>query len=381
MFLKNLHFYRLEDLPVWSMAELQALMFERKARDCGQMETSCAGWQNPLGEEYGDEMLRSIDGNHSFFCLCRGDKILPASVIREKVQKKVFEIERAELALCRQVSRKERLDIQEQILTELLPHALVKTSRTFAYISLSNKWLVVGASSVNKSEEVIEMLRKTAGSLPVVIPATDFQPEIYMTGWMLDTATLPEGFTITDSCELRSQSESAGVIRCRHIDISQKDILAHVGNGYRVTKLRLHWRERIEFTLHADLSLHSIKFDVVDYEDACDDTISLFDADAAMTAGSINQLLDELIAAMTSSEEPKAENNKPVFESASDDSKYNDAADLVIEKGQCSVSMIQRYLRIGYNRASRLVEQMESKGLVSAPGSGGIRKVLTKGEQ
>ena len=60
------------------------------------------------------------------------------------------------------------------------------------------------------------------------------------------------------------------------------------------------------------------------------------------------------------------------------DAKYDEAADLVIAKGQCSVSMVQRYLRVGYNRASRIVEQMEREGLVSPPGSGGIRKVLAK---
>ncbi|TLS75951.1 DNA translocase FtsK [Mariprofundus erugo] len=60
------------------------------------------------------------------------------------------------------------------------------------------------------------------------------------------------------------------------------------------------------------------------------------------------------------------------------DEKYDEAAALVIEKGSCSVSMVQRYLRIGYNRASRLVEQMEREGLVSPPGSGGLRKVLAR---
>jgi len=58
------------------------------------------------------------------------------------------------------------------------------------------------------------------------------------------------------------------------------------------------------------------------------------------------------------------------------DAKYDEAAALVIEKGKCSVSMVQRYLRIGYNRASRIVEQMEEDGLVTPPGSGGSRKVL-----
>jgi len=63
------------------------------------------------------------------------------------------------------------------------------------------------------------------------------------------------------------------------------------------------------------------------------------------------------------------------------DEKYDEAAALVIEKGNCSVSMVQRYLRIGYNRASRIVEQMELEGLVSAPGSGGVRKVLARSEE
>jgi len=60
------------------------------------------------------------------------------------------------------------------------------------------------------------------------------------------------------------------------------------------------------------------------------------------------------------------------------DEKFNEAADLISEKGKCSVSMVQRYLRIGYNRASRIVEQMEREGLVSPPGAGGVRQVLSR---
>ena len=62
------------------------------------------------------------------------------------------------------------------------------------------------------------------------------------------------------------------------------------------------------------------------------------------------------------------------------DDRYDEAAALVVEKGKCSVSMVQRYLRVGYNRASRIVEQMEQDGLVTPPGSGGQRKVLAKSE-
>ena len=60
------------------------------------------------------------------------------------------------------------------------------------------------------------------------------------------------------------------------------------------------------------------------------------------------------------------------------DPKYDEAVELVIEKGKCSVSMVQRFLRVGYNRASRIVERMEREGLVTPPGAGGMRKVLAR---
>lgn len=46
------------------------------------------------------------------------------------------------------------------------------------------------------------------------------------------------------------------------------------------------------------------------------------------------------------------------------DALYDDAVRIVTETGQASISMIQRRLRIGYNRAARMVEEMERDGLV-----------------
>ena len=58
------------------------------------------------------------------------------------------------------------------------------------------------------------------------------------------------------------------------------------------------------------------------------------------------------------------------------DPLYDQAVDIVVKTRRPSISLVQRHLRIGYNRAARLIEQMERAGLVSAMGSNGNREVL-----
>jgi S-DNA-T family DNA segregation ATPase FtsK/SpoIIIE len=62
------------------------------------------------------------------------------------------------------------------------------------------------------------------------------------------------------------------------------------------------------------------------------------------------------------------------------DPLYSEAVDLVRREGRCSVSMLQRRLRIGYTRAARVVDMMEDKGIVGPPeGNTQVRQVLDYG--
>ncbi len=61
-----------------------------------------------------------------------------------------------------------------------------------------------------------------------------------------------------------------------------------------------------------------------------------------------------------------------------EDPFFVDAVELVRKTGQASASMIQRRFRVGYNRAARMVEQMEKKGIVGPADGGKPRKVIYK---
>ena len=58
------------------------------------------------------------------------------------------------------------------------------------------------------------------------------------------------------------------------------------------------------------------------------------------------------------------------------DPMYDQAVEVVLKNRKASISLVQRHLRIGYNRAARLVEDMENAGLVSAMSGSGQREIL-----
>ena len=65
---------------------------------------------------------------------------------------------------------------------------------------------------------------------------------------------------------------------------------------------------------------------------------------------------------------------------AESDPLYDQAVDIVLKNKRASISLVQRHLRIGYNRSARLIEAMEKAGLVSSMDGRGGREVLARRE-
>ena len=78
---------------------------------------------------------------------------------------------------------------------------------------------------------------------------------------------------------------------------------------------------------------------------------------------------------ITKYEPEAAEGEKPDEEF---DEKYDEAVALVTDLGQASISLVQRYMKIGYNRAARIIEKMEAEGVVGPSDGAKPRKVLAR---
>jgi S-DNA-T family DNA segregation ATPase FtsK/SpoIIIE len=74
--------------------------------------------------------------------------------------------------------------------------------------------------------------------------------------------------------------------------------------------------------------------------------------------------------------DPAQEGGMPSDLEGGDASLYDQAVALVVREGKASTSFIQRHLRIGYNRAATIIEEMEKNGVVSPANHAGKREVL-----
>ena len=205
--------------------------------------------------KFGSTLTHSASG-HILLCARKEEKMLPGTVVKEMLAEKV---EAIEFEQGRALKKKEKEALKEEILHTLLPRAFSRTSQTFAWINPADNLMVVDAGSAKKADDLLALLRKSIGSLPVVPVALKNPPEITMTEW-LNEGNLPASFTLEDEAELRSAMEHGGIIRCKQQDLMSDEIKNHLANDKLVTKLALNWGETVSFVLGDDLSIKRLKF-------------------------------------------------------------------------------------------------------------------------
>ena len=231
-------------------------------------------------------------------CAKKEEKMLPASVIKDVLQEKIDEMEAAQ---GRALKKKEKEALKEDVLHTLLPRAFTRSSQTFLWINPTEGYLVVDAGSAKKADDVLSLLRKCTGSLPVIPFALKNPPEITMTEW-LNEGSVPAGFTLEDEAELRSALEHGGIIRCKEQDLVTEEIKAHLLADKLVTKLALNWSDTLSFVLGDDMSVKRLKFSEElreENEDIVAETpAARIDADFALMTGELAKFVPELIAAL-----------------------------------------------------------------------------------
>jgi recombination associated protein RdgC len=293
MFFRNLTLFRFSPAVAEDLKRLEEALGEHRLRPCGPLEMGTRGFVPPVGR--GDDAAMTHVVNACTLMTVGGEeKLLPAAVVNDELQRKVQKIAEEE---GRKVGGRERKRIKEDLLTELLPRAFVRSSRMSAYVDRKGGWLVLDTASRKSAENALTQVREALGSFPAVPLAPEEGPRVLMTDWLAN-GNLPGGLALGDECELRDPATATGAIaRCRRQDLDAEEVKEHLRNGKQVFQLGLVFDDRIGFVLGEDLVVRKLKFlDAVldELGDSQQDAAAEMDARFALLTLELERLLVKL---------------------------------------------------------------------------------------
>ena len=291
MWFKQLTIYPLNKDKLPDLEMLANKLQEAAFKPCMGLDWDSIGFSSPVS--FSPEMVFPAQ-NTWRIALKKEEKVLPAAVVRDILDEKINEIREIE---GRNVGRKEKIELKENITDDLLPRAFTKSSKTEGIIDSQYGFLLINQANSNRAEMLLTKLRDALGGLEAKLPRTQQSPGSLMTEWLLQSSAAGH-FELDSDCELKGLGDAAPVVRISHQDLTAEEVINLVKNGKIVTQLGLCWQDRVRFVLTQDFTLKRIQFlDVIQEEAAGqgDDMQSITFASQILMAEALGELLSELV--------------------------------------------------------------------------------------
>lgn len=257
-------------------------------KPCQPSDLSKFGWVSPLA---GKEVLAHEANGKILLVATLEEKILPSDVINRELNQRVKAFEEREK---RKVRKVERLAIKDDVVATLLPKAFSKQKHTALFIDTAKKLIYIDTPSFKKAEDVLALLRKSLGSLPVV--PLRFNSPVFdvMTNWVINSNT-PDWLILRDEIEI--QGDDLSVVHCKQKAVEGVEIVELVKDGY-VSKLAFEWENRLNFVINGSAILKRLKFtdNIKEWNNHIlkEDVSTRFDADFVLMTDELTRLIELL---------------------------------------------------------------------------------------
>ena len=289
---KNLIVYRIAAGWSVSAAQMEASLEKARFVECGATQPLSVGWVEPRGVAHGP--LAEVVAGQLLLKLGVEQKVLPGTVVKRRVDEMAAQIEKA---TGRQPGKKQKKELKEDAVLELLPQAFTKQAAINVWIDAQHMLLLIDASSPARADEVVTLLVKCFDGISISHIATVKSAAVAMTRW-LATGEPPAGFTVDRECELKSADEMKSVVRYARHPLDTDEVRRYVAAGKLPTKLALTWKGRVSFLLTDAMQIKKIAFLDGVFDGSKPGKDEAFDADAAIATGELRQLIPDLIEAL-----------------------------------------------------------------------------------
>lgn len=363
----NLTLYRIGPQWVPTLTLCEEQLAKQRFEPCAPSQEKSRGWVPPRGEKNGP-LVEAVHGQWMLLLEVE-TKTVPADLVKRKLDERAEQIEET---TGRKPGKRERKELKEAIIAELMPMAFPKRKQIPVWIDRERMQLAVAVSSSTQSDGVVTDLVRAFEDFAVHAFTTQREPTQSMSAWLLEHEA-PQ-LDIGRSAELRAPGEGGASVRYEKHSLDIPAIRDCINEGMFVTQLHFIWEDTVSFALNEDFTLRKVTF--LDAKDASE--AEAFDTNVVLETGSLNQLIDTLVDILGGIQ-PLVDPRQTSIADVGGDELYAQAVAVVMEHGKPSISLVQRYLKIGYNRAASLLEKMEANGVVSAMDPKGVRTILKAG--
>lgn len=238
--------------------EFNGALFMRPWRKPSATELNTAGFIEPLGEE--SVFAHRINASSTLIALHVQSRMLPGKIVNEHVKAQVTKIEEEE---DRKVYSKERRDIKEKVLVQLLPRAFI--DRKTIHAMIQPPYIFVDTSSAKTAEAVLSCLREVLGSLGVRPVTVRVSPVATLTQWATVEALLPHKFRVTGDFKANNVHDEKDSVTGKGTDLGSDTLSEWLREeGRRVVQLGMMWNgqmdEAIPFTVNDSIVIKGIKW-------------------------------------------------------------------------------------------------------------------------
>ena len=292
---KNLIVFRIA--PDWSAvpSDVEASLAAAAFIECGPSQALSAGWTGPRGVAHGP--LLEIVAGHWLMKLQVEQKVLPAAVVKRRVEAMVRQVEQA---TGRKPGKKQTRELKDEATLALLPLAFTKQTAMNVWLNPAERLLMVDASSAARADDVVTQLVKALEGVSFTLLQTAESATAVMSAWLLGGEP-PAALSVDRECELKSADEMKSAVRYSRHALDIDEVRAHITAGKVPTKLALTWQGRVSFVLTEAMQLKKIAFLDGVFEGRGSARASqddAFDADAALATGELARLIVDLIDAL-----------------------------------------------------------------------------------